>query len=121
MKLEKRSYSYTFSWKWLKSIGIDLGVFRNERTMSDSYMQKRRAKIVEILKVHMPEMIRITGYDVCCEPMLTLDYFQKCLNRFMRPDLFNKPRGNYRFDVHGYRVLVDDNDTPITNMRGIIL
>lgn len=116
--LQKRFYSHRISWKSLREIGIDLGkLYRNPTSPSGPPSKETQQRILGILQEHMPEMIRIKGYDVNCQPILTLDYFFAYLDSFMNRR-FLKPSGSYLFTEQGYRVLVDEHDRPIESLKG---
>ena len=107
--LQRRAFSYTISWKDLREIGITLAhAIQGVRVVEDD------EHIIRKLKEHMPEMLRITGYDVNMQPILSLDYFKayldSCFNTATHPP---KPSGHYLFNEQGYRVLVDEQGTPV--------
>jgi hypothetical protein len=70
--------------------------------------------IIRKLKEHMPEMLRIEGYDVNMQPILSIDYFAKYIDAVF--DVARhppKPSGHYLFNEQGYRVLVDEQGIPV--------
>jgi hypothetical protein len=108
--LQRREFRYEFSWIRLREIGINLAHDSqvNTRVLEDDEY------VIRKLKEHMPEMLRIKGYDVNMQPILSLDYFKEYCNAvFDRANHPPKPSGHYLFNEQGYRVLVDEQGTPV--------
>lgn len=104
--LQRRSYNYTISYKALRAIGLDPDVYRD--------LDRHKEYVIRKLQEHMPEMLRITGYDVTMRPILSLDYYAAYCNSVFNTSTHPpKPSGRYLYNEAGYRVLVDEQGTPV--------
>jgi hypothetical protein len=87
-------------------MGLDPDKFRD--------LDKHKEYVINKLKEHMPEMLRITGYDVNMHPILSLDYFAAYCNAVFNTSTHPpKPSGRYLYTNEGFRVLVDEQGTPV--------
>jgi hypothetical protein len=103
--LNKREYHYTISWKSLREIGINLEHKHHVGCVMSW---------IDILKKHMPEMLRLKGYNIDKTPQLSLDYFYEYINAVFNTSTHpSKPSGKYLYSTEGFRVLVDDEGKPI--------
>jgi hypothetical protein len=60
--LTKREYHYVTSYKFFKSIGIDIF-----KLFGITIPRDEDERVKSILKQHMPEMLLLTGYNTLCE------------------------------------------------------
>ena len=114
--LQRRFFSYTLSWNYLRKIGINLDKYRApyHPVIREGMIHLDKNIIIPILQNKMPEMLRLLGYDIDKTPQLSLDYFSAYLySVFNTYDHYPKPSGRYLFSGEGYRVLVDENNEPV--------